>query len=118
MGNAEHEGLKAAAEVFARVMRVVAAVRTDETAAAVNVAWEGEGVLIRGGRPGGAWGWEPIQALMFDNNKRHPLFGNKGHWYHQGYYPITEETVVLGIDEAVSAFADAAIPILLEEHGL
>jgi|SRR5579859_170715 len=111
------DGLRAAANVLARVMRRVARVKTGETADAVNVAMDGEDALVRGGRPGGPYGWEPIQALMFDDNKRHPLFGNRGHWYHEGYYPITETTVRLGAEAAAQAYADTALPALFKEHG-
>lgn len=115
--DAEREGLKAAADRFAAVMRKVAAIRTRRTAEAVNIQMEGDDALIQAGRPGGAWGWEPIQAFMFDNNWRHPLYGNKKQWYHQGRFPITSMTERAGIDSATEAFADKAVPILLEEHG-
>lgn len=118
MDGAIREGLSAAADVLSRIMRAVAGVKTNETAAAVNVNWNFEDVEVRAGYPGGEWGWTPIQALMFDNNKRHPLYGNRRHWYHEGYYPITEATVRIGADEATEAFADAAVDRLLEEHGL
>jgi hypothetical protein len=117
MDAAKREGLRAAADVLARVMRVVAQPKTNETAGAVNVVSDGEDVRVRGGRPG-RWGWTPIQASMLDNNRRHPLFGNRAHWYHEGYYGITEMTVLYGADDAAEAYADAAVPIMLEEHGL
>lgn len=118
MPDARRAGLRAAAEVIARFMRRVAAVKSDETALAVNIVFEGQEVAIRAGRPGGAYGWKPIQALMLDDNRRHPLFGNTGHWYYEGYYPITEETVQLSADYAAAAYADVAIPLMLEEYGL
>lgn len=117
MPNAKREGLRAAADVFARKMRLVAILKTRRTADAVNTSFEGEAALVSGGHERGAWGWEPIQGLMFDNNKRHPLFGDRNHWYHQGYYPITEATVRLGADEAAEAYADAAVDLMLDEHG-
>lgn len=118
MQDAKHEGLRAAAEVLARIMRVVAAVKTNETARQVHVDFGAPYVaVVSAGYAVGAYGWNPIQALMFDNNKRHPLFGDMSHWYHQGYYPITEETLRLGADEAVEAFADTALPILFKDNG-
>jgi len=118
MPDARREGLKAAAEVVARVMRQVAGRRTQETAAAVNTRLEGEEAVVSGGREGGAYGWEPIQALMFDNDLRHPLFGNKRYWYHEGYFPITSYTESLSASDAAEAYAEVAVPLMLEEHGL
>lgn len=115
--SAAREGLKAAADRFAATMRRVASVRTHRTADAVHVAWDGDEALVQAGSPGGAYGWDPIVGLMFDNNLRHPLFGNKSKWYKQGRYPITQYTERAGIDSAAEAFADAGIPPLLEEHG-
>jgi hypothetical protein len=54
---------------------------------------------------------------MFDDNARHPLFGDKKHWYHQGYYPITSYTVDLSATDAAEAYADAAVELMLDEHG-
>lgn len=110
-------GLKAAAERFARAMRTVAGVRTNETAAAVNVAWEGDTALVRGGEPGGPWQWTPIQAAMFDDNLRHPLFGNKRHWYKQGRWPITAYTERAAINDVDEVYADAAVDPMLAEYG-
>lgn len=112
------KGLNAAATSFARTMKTVAAVKTRRTAAAVNTKLQGDNaVLIRGGEPGGPWGWEPIVASMFDNNRRHPLFGDRKHWYNQGRYPITQYTERAGIDSAAEAFADAFVPAFTEEYG-
>lgn len=118
MADPAREGLRAAGQVIARVMRRVAAVRTREGAAAVNDHFEGSELVVSAGHPGGPWGWEPIQALMFDDNRRHPLYGNKSHWYHEGHYPITEITERQSIDEAVDAFADTAVPLYLDEAGI
>lgn len=115
---AREEGLRAASNALARVMKRVAAVKTRRTAEAVHVTTEGPDSLVQAGRPEGVYGWEPIQGLMFDDNKRHPLFGNKSKWYHQGNYPITEETVRLGADDAAEAYADAAVDLMLKEHGV
>jgi hypothetical protein len=117
MDGARREGLRAAADVLARIMQVVAMPKTRMTAAAVNVIADGEDVLVRGGRPG-RWGWTPIQGSMLDNNRRHPLFGNRAHWYNEGYYGITEMTVDYGADDAAEAYADAAVDLMLREHGI
>ena len=118
MSDAGHEGLKAAAASLARTMRRVAAVRTRRTAAAVNTGWDGDAALVRGGRPGGAWGCEPVTAFMLDDNGRHPLFGNKRKWYHQGEYAITEITVETGSRDAVEKFADVAVDLYLKDAGI
>jgi hypothetical protein len=114
---AVRDGLKAAADRFAAAMKTVAAVRTRRTAEAVNTVWDGDTIVIRAGRPEGVYGWEPVQAKMFDNNLRHPLFGDKKHWYHQGRYPITKYTEKAALNDAVERFADVAVPRLLKEHG-
>ena len=117
MPDARQEALRAAANVVARVLRRVAAVRTRRTAVAVHTALEGNEAVVSAGRPEGRYGWEPIQALMFDDNKRHPLFGNKRHWYHQGDYPITAYAEAYSASDAAEAYADAVIEPLLDEHG-
>lgn len=111
------DGLKAAARVFANTMRRVAGVKTRRGAEAVNIQVRDGEVLIRAGKPEGAYGWDPIQAAMFDDNLRHPLYGDKKHWYHQGSWPITETTVKQGADPAADAYADAAIDSALRDHG-
>ena len=117
MADFNREGLRAAAERFARAMRVVAGVRTRHTSEAVNTSIGPDEAIIRGGHPGGAWGWEPIQGLMFDDNRRHPLFGNRKHWYRQGRWPITAYTIRAAGDEAAEAYARAAVDPMLAEDG-
>ena len=117
MADARHEGLQAAADVLARIMRLVAPAKTQRAPDAVHTEFDGDEAIVAAGRPESVYGWEPIQALMFDDNKRHPLFGDKKHWYHQGEYPITEETVRLGADDAAEAYIDAALDLMLDEHG-
>ena len=117
MADAEREGLKAAADVFAKFLKRFAGKWTRHGAAAVNVSFEGSDAVIAAGHPGGAWGWEPIQALMFDDDRRHPLYGDKSHWYHQGLGPMTELAEKAGIDEAARAWDETGVTMLLEEHG-
>jgi hypothetical protein len=119
MADARTEGLRAAADALARVMKRVAAAKTDEGARMVHTGFVSPGVaFVSAGFPVGPYGWNPIQALMFDNNLRHPLFGNKRYWYEQGYYPITDLTVTYGSEDAVQAYADAAVDLMLKEHGI
>lgn len=117
MADYDRNGLKAAADRFAQAMRKIAAVRTRHTADAVNVTWEGDEALIRGGHPGGPWQWEPIQAAMFDDNLRHPLFGNKRHWYKQGRYPITAYTERAAINQIDEVYATEAVDPMLRDMG-
>jgi len=98
-------------------MMRVALAKTRHSAAAVNTTPEGPDILVRAGKPESVYGWEPIQALMFDDNKRHPLFGDKKHWYNQGEYPITEGTIRENGEDCAEAYADAAVDLMLDEHG-
>lgn len=111
------DGLNAAARVLANAMQMIARVKTRTTADAVNISYEDDEIAVRAGRPGGAYGWEPVQAFMFDENARHPLFGNKRHWYHQGRYPIIQLTEESASDSAAHAYCKAAIDPLLADHG-
>lgn len=115
ISKASREGLRAAGAVLVAAMKSVAAVRTRTTAVQTHTVWDGDDLLVSAGHPAGVYGWVPIQALMFENNMRHPLFGDKKHWYNEGDYPITRITEAVGLDEAVEAFADATVPALLEE---
>lgn len=117
MAAADAMGRRAAARVFAAVMKRVAAVKTKKGADAVRVTQEGNETVIAAGRPAGRYGWEPIEAAMFDDDGRHPLFGNKRHWYREGRYPITELTERTALGRAVDAYADTALPELFREHG-
>jgi hypothetical protein len=115
-----YDGMKAAAASLAKTMKRVAVVRTRRTADAVNVTTQGSVWLIRGGKPGGEWGWDPITAAMFTYDLRHPFFGDKRKWYNQsrtGPYDIPGITADQGADEAADEYAKNAIDPLLEEHG-
>lgn len=110
-------GLDAAASKLADAMKRVAAAKTRRAADAVRITHEDGDTVIAAGKPEGVYGWDPITALMFEDDRRHPLFGDKKHWYPQGHYPITELTERAALDDAVDAFADAAVPPLLKEYG-
>lgn len=112
------EAMDEAAKVFAIGMRQVADVKTRETGDEVNwIRGDNAERLIRAGKPGGRWRWDPIQAFMFDDDWRHPLFGDKRHWYNQGYYGITEDTVEGYIDQATDAFANSIADWIDENYG-
>lgn len=108
--------LLAAARVIASALRKAAGARTDETARAVNIQDEGDHADINAGSPGGRWGWEPIQAWMFATGAKHPLFGDRGHWYAQPYYPFLDIAVADSADEAAQVYADIEIQRLLDEY--
>lgn len=111
------DGLEAAGRSLAKTMKKVAGVRTRTGANAVNFHIEGDRVIVRAGKPGGQWGWDPVVPSMFDNNRRHPFFGDKKKWYNQGYYGITEITEEEGAEPAAEAFVKGAVDPLLRDHG-
>lgn len=106
-----------AKQIVAPAMRRIARIRTRKTADAVNIAVRDGWVEVRGGYPEGPWGWTPIQGSMFDNNRRHPLFGNKNKWYHQGYFPITDMTERLVEQLVADEYVREVLPTLLKERG-
>lgn len=120
MPDYNRDGLRAAAQSLARTMKRVAAVRTRKTADAVNVKETSSVMFIRGGKPGGDWGWTPITAAMWTFDLKHPLFGDRRHWYRQsrdGAYDIPAITAADGATEAADEYTRNAIDPLLESHG-
>jgi hypothetical protein len=117
-GDSTESMMRVAKRIVVPAMKRIARIRTRKTADAVNVVVRNGWVEVRAGTPEGAWGWTPIQASMFDNNRRHPLFGDKHKWYHQGYFPITEMTEKLVIKLVEDEYVRDALPILLERRGL
>lgn len=121
MPDFNRDGLRAAAQSLARTMKRVAAVRTRKTADAVNVKETQTVFFIRGGKPGGQWGWDPITAAMFTYNLRHPgPHDDRKHWYYQsrdGAYDIPAITAADGATEAADEYTRNAIDPLLESHG-
>jgi hypothetical protein len=109
--------MRAARNIVAPAMRRVARIRTKQTAAAVNIHNGPNGVEVRAGTPTGPWGWTPIQASMFDNNRRHPLFGDKRKWYHQGDFPITAMTLKLVSKLVEDEYVQEDLRIILGERG-
>lgn len=120
MDGYNQDGLRAAARSLAATMKRVAAVRTRRTADAVNVKETQNFELIRGGKPAGEWGWDPIEAAMFTYNLRHPLFGDRRRWYNQsrsGPYDIPAITAREGASDAAEEYTRNAIDPLLRDHG-
>jgi hypothetical protein len=117
-------GLRAAAQSLARTMRRIAAVRTTQTADAVNVKETASVFFVRAGTPTGRWRWTPIQAYMISRNARHPgPHNDREHWYNENLhhgnapYPIDSMTADQGATEAAEAYTREAIDPLLESHG-
>jgi hypothetical protein len=54
---------------------------------------------------------------MFENNRRHPLFGNKNKWYHEGDFPITAMTVKLVAKLVEDEFVAEDLRIILGQYG-
>lgn len=74
----------------------------------------GIGYVAAGGRGGRA---APNAAMFETPGARHPLFGNKKHWYEQPYRPFMEEGAERGASEAADVYADVTIGIWLKETG-
>jgi|SRR5215469_4465731 len=114
------QALRAAAQVFGRTMMrmAVSVMRSDETATAVNIRPIAPDVIdVNAGRPGGEWGWTPIEAWMFETGSKHPLFGDRKHWYAQPYRPILDKTATAGYPEAERVYANTRIPELAAQYG-
>jgi hypothetical protein len=116
--SAQRAMMRCAKNIVAPAMRRIARIRTKTTAAAVNIVNSSEGIEVRAGSPTGAYGWTPIQASMFENNRRHPLFGNKHKWYHQGDFPITSLTLKLVQRQVEDEFTNEDLKIILGKHNL
>lgn len=112
---AERAMMRAAKNIVAPAMKRIARIRTKTTAAAVNVHKGPNGIEVRAGTPTGAYGWTPIQALMFDNNKRHPLYGHAP-WYHQGDFPITQLTAKLVAKLVEDEFVQEDLKLILGKY--
>ena len=116
--------LKAAAEVIAAATRVIAG-RFSSTIPGVTRSYLGTGgftAFVAAGHKGGKWGWTPINAWMFEEPHsgkipKHPLFGNRSHWYYQPYRPFMEEGAAAGADQAAKVFADLSIDKWLAQTG-
>lgn len=108
--------LKAAAEVLAAAVRVMAGKFSERIPAATR-AYLGSTsnmAYVSAGRPGGKWGWTPIHAWMFDEPHagsipKHPVFGNRKIWKYQPYRPFLEEGAEAGVEQAAQVYADLSI---------
>jgi hypothetical protein len=109
-------GLKAAAEFLAEKMAQKAAeLPSKKIPPTLKSYVRGEVGYINAGGTGGS---EAMNAYMFETpGARHPLFGNRKHWYGQEYRPFMEEAAEEFGDEAAQIYADAAIEVWKEEGG-
>lgn len=115
---AERAMMRAAKNIVAPAMRRIARIRTKRTAAAVHVVKANGVIEVRGGDPTGPWGWTPIQGSMFENNRRHPLYGNRHKWYHQGDFPITKLTLGLVQRQVEDEFVREDLKLILGKYNL
>lgn len=126
----DRRGLSAAAAVIAR--RAKAITRTmpvrwtpgpgsrkiPRTIDSYLTANFGEGRTIAYVSAGGAGGLEAPNAYMFETQgARHPLFGDKSHWYTQPYRPFLEEAADQAGQDACETYADIAIAVWARESG-
>lgn len=67
---------------------------------------------------GGPGGKAAPNAAMFETpGARHPLFGDRKHWYVQPYRPFLEEAADNAGQEAEEAYADGCIEVMTKTSG-
>jgi hypothetical protein len=112
----EEAGLKAAAEVAVEAVKFTA-----ERLPSKKIPPSVSSRVVRGiayVSAGGVGGRQAPNAYMFEEQgARHPLFGNKKHWYDQPYRPFMEAAIEASADEMAEVFADVAIDIWMKESG-
>jgi hypothetical protein len=111
---AERKRLEAAAEIVAEAARGISSKFSTRIPGSVRV------VTVRGTTYIQAGGATAPNAAPFDPVKppsRHPLFGDREHWYNQPYRPFLEEAAESAIDKAVQEYAKV-IDDWCEETGL
>src|SRR5580765_1227530 len=102
----EEAGIKAACGVFVTAIKATAAALPSKKIPPTVRSYLRTGIGYVSA--GGTGGRVAPNAYMFEEyGARHPLFGNKRHWYDQPYRPFMEEGVEVSLDEAAEAFADA-----------
>ena len=94
--------LREAAEVIAVRARAISATFSKRIPASIKITGGTTGVYIIAGGPDGK---EAPNAYPFEYGVRHPLFGNRNHWYAQPKRPFLEEAAVQAADAAAEAFA-------------
>lgn len=116
--------LKAAAQLIADKARALSGTFSARIPEVIKV-YLGPGsteAFISAGSKGGQWGWEPIHAWMFEEPHagsipKHPLFGDRKHWYYQSYRPYLEAAADDASDEAAQLYAALEIARWAKESG-
>lgn len=104
---ATHEGLRAAAETIADAARAISGRFSRRIPASIRVTVAGKSAAVKaGGRKGEL---APNAAMFETPGARHPLFGDKSHWYFQPHRPFLEEAAQARGDKAAEEYADAVI---------
>jgi hypothetical protein len=112
----EIAGLERAAEIIAEAVKAAAEALPSKKIPPTVRSYVRAGIGYV--TAGGTGGQEAPNAHMFETpGARHPLFGNKKHWYNQPYRPFMEEGAEAAADEAAEAYADATIGVWAKESG-
>lgn len=110
--------MKVAVEVVADRVRVIVGRYAPGIAAVTRTYTRGNVGFVSPGSPGGKWGWEPINAWMFETpGARHPLFGDRERWYAQPYRPFLEQAAEVSADEAAQKYLDKTVDGWARELG-
>jgi hypothetical protein len=98
----ENKRLREAAEIIAEAARRISSRFSRRIPASVNVVTNTTGTYVMAGGP------DAPNAYPFDPPEppsRHPLYGNRKHWYNQPYRPFLEEAAEEAADKAAEAYA-------------
>ncbi len=97
---AEAKRLRQAAECIADAARVISARFSTRIPNSIRVTGGVSGVFIT------ARGSEAPNAEPFETGRRHPLFGNREHWYPQPKREFLEEAAAAAGEEAAEIFSE------------
>lgn len=112
----ENAGLKEAADIIRDVAKEITAAMPSKKIPPTIISFVRGGVAyVNAGGPGGK---TAPNAYMFETiGARHPLFGDKRHWYDQPYRPFLEDAAEIAGQAAANAYADIAISTWARESG-
>lgn len=106
----KQECLAEAGEEIAKIARELAATFSSRIPAATGVYLTSEDSAIVATN-----GSEAPNAAPFEYGERHPLFGDREHWYKQPVRPYMDEAANRGAEAAMNAYAKLA-DALAKEH--